>query len=355
MSILDTLMGQQSDAFKIAESANRFGDIAKAAELAVSVGAGARTQAQASHISAISAAQKTFPIAFEPASAMAAQLQLFDNKMLAALAPIKEATEKMSALSAALKINTSFHDLGKAPAFTQIRLFEKITGECLLKFDEGDLLKKIGQSNSSTPINSAFKAVANFAPTLPLPDDSLLNYIDEGIQRHNPAGAPSRFTVPKTTCRTKHTPYQVLAALDHTTLLSSQKLTLEERGRAFILSGLPFSHWNEYFSAEDFNQWTDNQINQAKRYKEFILSIANKIKQAMRRACRLVQQARRRLTKSWRTAPVFSWRYAHLNQIHTLKEAEIKLHNFFISITSRLAREPSFSNYEFPRKYHRCI
>ena len=143
MSILDTLMGQQSAALRIAESANRFGDIAKAAELAVSVGAGANTHALATHISAISAAQKSFATAFEPASAMAAQLQLFDKKMLAVLAPIKEATEKMSALSAAIKINTSFYDLGKVPAFTQIRLFEKITGECLLKFDESDLLKKL--------------------------------------------------------------------------------------------------------------------------------------------------------------------------------------------------------------------
>lgn len=349
-------MGFQSTAFRIAESAERFSRLYQIGEVASSVFAEVPNPATSTYISAIAELQNSMSTALEPGITAAAQLKMHESKLLAALAPVNEATQRLSALAEAIKINTSFHDLGKVGAFAQIRHFEELTGDRILKFDEDHFVNKLALSNSFEPIGAGLKIEADLLPFQPLPDNGYVRYFEEPNNAYRAFEDQPSFPNHTTTCPTKHLiEPNFRPRPDYLAIIADRNLSIEERGRAFALSGLPFHYWSNYFCDEDFDTWVEDEVETAKRHRERILCFVNKINQIYRRASRIILQAYRRLNKSWKNSFVFSWRHAYLNQIHTLKDAEIKLSDFFISTTPRHSRESSFSNYEFYRKYHRCI
>jgi hypothetical protein len=352
MSIVKTLMGQQSAAFRMAESIERFNQLSKIGEAPGSVITGVTSQAISSHFCAAARLQDKVRSALEPGIAAAAQLQLHQSKLAAALVPIAGAAERIRELSEAIKINTSFRRLGESSAFTQIRRFEELTGDRILKFDEDHFVNKLALSNSFEPIGAGLKIEADFLPFQPLPDNGYVRYFEEPNNAYRAFEAQSSFPNHTTTCPTKHLidPNFRLRP-NYLAIIADRSLSIEERGRAFVLSGLPFHYWSNYFCDEDFDTWVEDEVETAKRHRERILCFVNKINQIYRRASRIILQAYRRLNKSWKNSFVFSWRHAYLNQIHTLKDAEIKLSDFFISTTPRHSRESSFFSYEFCRKH----
>ncbi|SEQ58003.1 hypothetical protein [Neolewinella agarilytica] len=352
MSIVNTLAGQQSAAFRMAESIGRFNQISKIGETPGIVITGVTSQAISSHFCAAARLQDKVHSALEPGIAVAAQLQLHQSKLAAALAPVAGAAERLRELSEAIKINTSFRRLGEASAFTQIRYFEEFTGDRLLKFDEDHFIHKIALSNSFEPIGAGLKIEADFLPFQPLPDDGYVRYFEEPNNAYRAFEDQPSFPNYTTTCPTKHfIEPNFRPRHDYLAIITDRNLSIEERGRAFALSGLPFHYWSNYFCDEEFDTWVEDEVETAKRHRERILCFVNKINQIYRRASRIVLQAYRRLTKTWKNASVFSWRYAHLNRIHTLKDAEIKLSDFFISTTQRHSRGSSFFSYEFCRTH----
>ena len=351
-----TSIGYQSAALEIAESAERFSQFSRIGEVAAGVPTGVHHGAISSYYSAAARLQEKVRSALAPSIAAAAQLQQHQSKLAIALAPITEASEKLRELSEAIKINTSFQHLDDAPAFTQIRCLEELTGSRILNFDEEQYLNKITFSHSFEPIGARVKIDADCLPlessasfigtrTSEEPDNECRTFKNQSSFFDHKTDRGTKFIL-----EPDYRPHP-----DYLSIIADRNLALEERGRAFALSGLPFSFWSDHFCLEEFETWAEDEVEAAKQRRERILSLANKINQAYRRACRVIIQSYRRLARSWKKFTVFSWRYAHLDQIHTLKDVEIKLSHFFISITSRLARESSFIIYGYYRKYHCCI
>ena len=339
----------QSSAFSFTESAERFDRISKFGEVPGSTIADTLGASVATCFGAATELQSRVQSFFEPIQQIDRQLEVYNAKLT--LAPIYPATERLDALSEAININVNFRHLEDVGAFTQIRHFEELTGDRFLKFDEDHFANKIALSNSFEPIGAGFKTEADFIPYQPFSDkDFVWDF-----------GKPNTYRACKdqpllsgyeTYCRARQNvePWYHQVP-DYLAIVTDKKLSIEERGRAFALSGLPFYCWFDYFLDEDFDLWVEVEVEAAKVHRERILCLVNKINQIYRRASRIILQAYRRLTRRWKIASVFSWRYADLNQIKTIKDAEIKLPHFFISITSRCSRVPSFPCYEFTRKH----
>jgi len=357
MSNFEPSMGFQSAAFRIAESAERYSQLYQIGEVASSVFAEVPNPATSTYIIAIAELQNSMRTALEPGITATAQLKLHESKLLAALAPVNEATQRLSALAEAIKINTSFHDLGKVGAFAQIRHFEELTGDRILKFDEDHFVNKLLLSNSFEPIGTGLKIDADLLPFHALPYNGSIRYFEEPNHAYRTFEDQPSFPDHTTTCPTKHLiDPNFRPRPDYLAILADRTQSIEKRSRAFALSGLPLNYWSDYFHDEDFYEdgfydWVEDEVETAKRHRERILCLVNKINQIYRRASRIILQAYRRLNRSWKNSFVFSWRHAYLNQIHTLKDAEIKLSDFFILKTPRYSRESSFFSYEFCRKH----
>jgi hypothetical protein len=352
VAIFDTSILYQSNAFRIAESVERFDRICKCGELAGDTIVKTLGPSVSTRFGAAAELQSRVQSLLEPIQNIDRQLQLSEAQLQIATAPRYQATERLNALLEAININISFGHLRDTGAFTQIRRFEELIGDRILKFDEDHFANKIALSNSFEPIGAGFKTEAGFIPYQPFSVKNLVWDFGKPHHTYRAFGDQSSLFDYEAYCRARQTiePWYHRVP-DYHAIIADKNLSLEERGRAFALSGLPFCYWSDYFLDEDFASWVEVEVETAKGHRERILCLVNKINQIYRRASRIVLQAYRRLTKRWKNASVFSWRYADLNQINTLKDAEIKLSHFFISITSRYSRVSSFSCYEFRRKH----